>query len=104
MTTHFDSKIPDVVEEFDRLSSDSTSRYESSDYQQADHCQDALRFSEDALIAKIDLDNQEVRTHEQCYYRDLEEDLRNRFTGIRLIEKLEKLDELRRRVNSGGVR
>ena len=97
-------KVLDVVEEFNRLSGDSYSRYEESDYQTSDHCQDALRFSEDAMIAKIDRDLQEVRTEESCYYRDLEEDLRNRFTGIRLIEQLEKLDEVRRRVNSGGVR
>jgi len=97
------SNILDVTEEFDRLNGNITNRYEESDYQQADHCQDALRFSEDRLIAKIDRDSLEIRTEEQCYYRDIEEDIRNRFTGIRLIEKLEKLDVLRRRSNSGGV-
>lgn len=68
---------------------------EDSEYEVVDYCKDPLKTTEDVMISKIDRDRAGIRTRDYGYYEDIEEDLRNRFTGFKLGERLVWLDELK---------
>ena len=68
---------------------------EDAEYQVVDYCKDPLKTTEDVMIDKIDRDRVGIRTREYGYYENIEENLRNRFTGWRLAERLVWLDELK---------
>ena len=75
--------------------SDQVHLSEDAEYQVVDYCKDPLKTTEDVMIDKIDRDRVGIRTREYGYYENIEENLRNRFTGWRLAERLVWLDELK---------
>jgi len=66
---------------------------EDSEYEVVDYCKDPLKTTEDVMVNKIDRDRDGIRTREIGYYEDIEEGLRNRYTGWRLAERLVWLDD-----------
>jgi len=66
---------------------------EDSEYEVVDYCKDPLKTTEDVMIKRIERERAGIRTREVGYYEDIEEDLRNKYTGYRLIERLVELDD-----------